>query len=104
AEDGIRDFHVTGVQTCALPIFVSKVFDNREFGYLKLTVERPLRLNLQVTPERIERVAETNAFKALAESKKRKDEVGAQAEIAAEIGRASCREDARMRVRAGGRR
>src|SRR5690606_40982394 len=23
AEDGIRDFHVTGVQTCALPIFVS---------------------------------------------------------------------------------
>src|SRR5690606_30617850 len=24
AEDGIRDFHVTGVQTCALPISVSK--------------------------------------------------------------------------------
>src|SRR5207302_6188745 len=23
AEDGIRDFHVTGVQTCALPIFVN---------------------------------------------------------------------------------
>src|SRR5690606_40328205 len=23
AEDGIRDFHVTGVQTCALPIFVT---------------------------------------------------------------------------------
>src|SRR5690606_40005181 len=23
AEDGIRDFHVTGVQTCALPIFNS---------------------------------------------------------------------------------
>src|SRR5690606_40803528 len=23
AEDGIRDFHVTGVQTCALPIFAS---------------------------------------------------------------------------------
>src|SRR5690606_40473293 len=22
AEDGIRDFHVTGVQTCALPIFL----------------------------------------------------------------------------------
>src|SRR5690606_40743480 len=22
ADDGIRDFHVTGVQTCALPIFV----------------------------------------------------------------------------------
>src|SRR5690606_39596571 len=23
AEDGIRDFHVTGVQTCALPIFMA---------------------------------------------------------------------------------
>src|SRR5690606_40277612 len=23
-EDGIRDFHVTGVQTCALPIFTSQ--------------------------------------------------------------------------------
>src|SRR5690606_40687229 len=25
AEDGIRAFHVTGVQTCALPIFPSKI-------------------------------------------------------------------------------
>src|SRR5690606_39395539 len=25
AEDGIRDFHVTGVQTCALPISVSGI-------------------------------------------------------------------------------
>src|SRR5690606_39882963 len=24
AEDGIRDFHVTGVQTCALPIYFDK--------------------------------------------------------------------------------
>src|SRR5690606_4504559 len=24
AEDGIRDFHVTGVQTCALPIFIDR--------------------------------------------------------------------------------
>src|SRR5690606_14234733 len=24
AEDGIRDFHVTGVQTCALPICITK--------------------------------------------------------------------------------
>src|SRR5690606_40353818 len=28
AEDGIRDFHVTGVQTCALPIYVGKYFKN----------------------------------------------------------------------------
>src|SRR5690349_25026163 len=26
AEDGIRDLYVTGVQTCALPIFLSGVF------------------------------------------------------------------------------
>src|SRR5690606_41156014 len=26
AEDGIRDFHVTGVQTCALPIFMFFAF------------------------------------------------------------------------------
>src|SRR5690606_3537951 len=26
AEDGIRDFHVTGVQTCALPIFATAMF------------------------------------------------------------------------------
>src|SRR5690606_39341905 len=26
AEDGIRDFHVTGVQTCALPIYVSEMY------------------------------------------------------------------------------
>src|SRR5690606_40723942 len=26
AEDGIRDFHVTGVQTCALPIFAFSIF------------------------------------------------------------------------------
>src|SRR5690606_6829176 len=26
AEDGIRDFHVTGVQTCALPIFMALMF------------------------------------------------------------------------------
>src|SRR5690606_38071147 len=25
AEDGIRDFHVTGVQTCALPILLSEL-------------------------------------------------------------------------------
>src|SRR5690606_40889933 len=28
AEDGIRDFHVTGVQTCALPIFFVPTSDN----------------------------------------------------------------------------
>src|SRR5690606_40259604 len=26
AEDGIRDFHVTGVQTCALPIYQARYY------------------------------------------------------------------------------
>src|SRR5690606_39672989 len=31
AEDGIRDFHVTGVQTCALPILVEDVTYGQEW-------------------------------------------------------------------------
>src|SRR5690606_41197364 len=34
AEDGIRDFHVTGVQTCALPIYaVYVVYDDEGGGW-----------------------------------------------------------------------
>ncbi len=57
-----------------------RIFDNREFGYIKLTVERPLRLNFQASAERIALLEEEPAFKALAESRKRKD----KAEVAAE--------------------
>src|SRR5690606_40204502 len=32
AEDGIRDFHVTGVQTCALPILRAIVSNNLQYG------------------------------------------------------------------------
>src|SRR5690606_40360643 len=32
AEDGIRDFHVTGVQTCALPISYHAIEDWRNFS------------------------------------------------------------------------
>src|SRR5690606_40283454 len=31
AEDGIRDLHVTGVQTCALPIFVDRLIGEATF-------------------------------------------------------------------------
>jgi type I restriction enzyme M protein len=60
----------------------SKVFDNREFGYLKLTIERPLRLNFQASPERIARLKDQTAFANLAESKKRKDKGSIAAEEA----------------------
>lgn len=59
----------------------SKIIDRRELGYLKITVERPLRLNFQTTPERIERLQADLAFQALAESKKRKDLSERQAEM-----------------------
>lgn len=62
---------------------VSRIFDNREFGFLKITVERPLRLNLEATPERIARLDEQSAFVNLAVSKKRKDAKVAEAEEAA---------------------
>src|SRR5690606_39415313 len=32
AEDGIRDFHVTGVQTCALPISINQVANTNWLG------------------------------------------------------------------------
>ncbi|HEY9870251.1 MAG TPA: class I SAM-dependent DNA methyltransferase [Candidatus Obscuribacterales bacterium] len=52
-------------------IVVSKIFPATHFGYRKVTVERPLRLNFQATPERIARLEDERAFKALAESKKK---------------------------------
>lgn len=60
----------------------SKIFDNREFGFLKITVERPLKLNFKASPERIERLKTQSAFEKLTESKKRKDEKVKKAEQA----------------------
>jgi type I restriction enzyme M protein len=60
-----------------------RIFDNEDFGYRRLTVERPLRLNFAVDADRLVRLQETSAFANLATSKKRKDTKTAQAEIAA---------------------
>ena len=48
-----------------------KVFPTTHFGYRKITVERPLRLNFQASPERIARLAEEKGFQNLAVSKKK---------------------------------
>lgn len=50
---------------------VSKIFDSTKFGYRKVTVERPLRLNFQASEERIARLEDERAFQNLATSKKR---------------------------------
>ncbi|MCY3748980.1 MAG: class I SAM-dependent DNA methyltransferase [Chloroflexi bacterium] len=49
---------------------VSKIFDNDDFGYRKITVERPLRLSFAATAERIARIEDERAFVNLATSKK----------------------------------
>jgi type I restriction enzyme M protein len=49
----------------------SKIFDNEDFGYWRITVERPLRLNFAITPERIEAMKEASAFRGLVTSKKK---------------------------------
>ena len=59
---------------------VSKVFDNEDFGYHKITVERPLRLNFQASGERIARLDDESGFKNLATSA-RKDPAARQQEI-----------------------
>ena len=70
------------------PRVVSKVFANEEFGYRKVTVERPLRLNFAATPERIARIEDERSFQNLAKSKKR-----ASAAHDAEVAEGKVRQD-----------
>ena len=60
---------------------ISRIFENREFGFLKVTVERPLRMNFEATPERIAKLEDQTAFANLAKSRKRKDTAAAEREI-----------------------
>ncbi len=41
----------------------SKIYDNEDFGYSTIIVERPLRLNFQASPERIRRLKDLPEFK-----------------------------------------
>ena len=93
AEEQIR--HLTRVygncqdgETAEVPIngktetrVISRIFENREFGFLKVTVERPLRMSFEATPERIAKLDEQSAFANLATSKKRTDVAAADREI-----------------------
>lgn len=53
---------------------VVRWFATTDFGYRKITVERPLRLNFAATPERIARLREQKAFADLAASKKKNEQ------------------------------
>ncbi|MGI6424018.1 MAG: type I restriction-modification system subunit M [Tepidanaerobacteraceae bacterium] len=48
-----------------------KIFNNEDFGYQKIIIERPLRLNFQVSEERINNLYNERAFENLAKSKKK---------------------------------
>ncbi|MDW7669656.1 MAG: class I SAM-dependent DNA methyltransferase [Bacillota bacterium] len=47
-----------------------KIFDNKEFGYLKVTIERPLRLNFKISEDRIENIYAENIFSKLYDEEK----------------------------------
>jgi type I restriction enzyme M protein len=48
-----------------------KIYPTTHFGFRKITVERPLKLNFQASPERIARLEEERGFQNLAQSKKK---------------------------------
>src|SRR5207253_7902088 len=85
AEDGIRDGHVTGVQTCALPISVSSL---APFVASSATGQRGLKDGVEGQPRQT-----VNIFAARAQGHfpidDREEWVN---HISAKIGRASCRE------------
>ena len=68
-----RNFTIDGKEKT---LVVSKIFDNADFGFHKITVERPLRLNFQATEERIARLEEESGFKNLATSNKKNEKYG----------------------------
>lgn len=48
-----------------------QIFDNDDFGYTKVTVERPLRLKYEITDEKIEELKQSKVFTDLSKSKKK---------------------------------
>jgi type I restriction enzyme M protein len=52
-------------------IVVSRIFPTTQFGFRKITVERPLRLNFQAIAVRIARLEDEKGFIALAQTKKK---------------------------------
>ena len=52
-------------------VVVSRIYPTTHFGFRKITVERPLRLDFQASPERIARLGDERAFVNLAVSRKK---------------------------------
>ncbi|MCC5805681.1 MAG: SAM-dependent DNA methyltransferase [Opitutales bacterium] len=56
----------------------ARVFRSTDFGYRRIQVERPLRLNFAASPGRLERLRGAKAFTSLATAKKRDPEARAR--------------------------
>ena len=73
--DEKRQIEIDGVKKS---VIVSKIFDNKAFGFNKITVERPLRLNFKADVERIARLDKIKAFQKIATSDKKNEKIRQQ--------------------------
>jgi len=60
---------ITKIYQDCKPGEFSKIFENKEFAYTRITVNRPLKRNFQATEERIERLKQESAFVKIADAK-----------------------------------
>src|SRR5690606_40976434 len=98
AEVGIRDFHVTGVQTCALPISFQKLILLPSLGPCGI-LTRILCLPAVRSPRSINTGLVTVAGHQLDLLKSEEDNPEAKfPDTVLEIGRASCRERVKVMV------
>src|SRR5699024_11935712 len=88
AEDGIRDRNVTGVQTCALPIYTLPS-DEREYAQSDPWQLQQIMLN---SGEDRSDIRNTFQYLARPETFEPIPSAGKKKQIRDEIGRASCRE------------
>src|SRR5690606_40382209 len=100
-DDGIRVFHVTGVQTCALPISTDAAEPARAAQPARTTTEDQERLHRAV----LARAAEGEVIVPVAVEVTGRDRARRAAErlgaaLAVKIGRASCSDRARGLTRA----
>jgi len=62
---------ITGIYGDCIEGEFSRIFDNEDFGYNRITIERPLRLNFQTSEERIALLENEKTFQNLSKPKKK---------------------------------
>src|SRR5690606_40413069 len=102
AEDGIRDFHVTGVQTCALPIL--QFLRGGEIA-LVVALSKVTEVWLALDTDAGDRADWTaDALTRLATNARLEELPASMSTSTTEIGRASCRDRVKLPVGRGARR